>query len=88
MELQPNATKEDIRKNYRRLAFKYHPDKNENDPEAAEKFKLINKANSILGDETKRELYDKFGDVGVGLGKSFRDDTIKKVKTNRCLMVR
>ncbi len=56
-----DATKEDIRLAFRKLARKYHPDVNPNDPQAVEKFKEINEANMILSDDKKRDMYDKFG---------------------------
>ncbi len=57
-----NATKEEIKRAYKRLAKKYHPDINK-DPGAAEKFKEINEAAQVLGDDEKRAQYDQFGDV-------------------------
>ena len=53
-----SATAEEIKKAYRNLAFKYHPDRNPGDKAAEEKFKQINSAYSVLGDETKRRNYD------------------------------
>jgi DnaJ-class molecular chaperone len=55
------ATADEIKKAYRNLAFKYHPDRNPGDKTAEEKFKAINGAYSVLGDETKRAQYDRFG---------------------------
>src|SRR5574344_2991151 len=55
------ATAEEIKKAYRNLAFKYHPDRNPGDKPAEEKFKQINAAYSVLGDETKRRQYDSYG---------------------------
>ncbi|MEM4711357.1 MAG: DnaJ domain-containing protein, partial [Candidatus Woesearchaeota archaeon] len=55
-----NATKEEIKSAYKRLAKQYHPDVNK-DPDAAEKFKEINEAASVLGDDAKRKQYDQFG---------------------------
>src|SRR5574344_717331 len=55
------ATAEEIKKAYRNLAFKYHPDRNPGDKAAEEKFKQINAAYSVLGDETKRHQYDSYG---------------------------
>ncbi len=55
-----NASKEDIKKAYKRLAKQYHPDLNK-DPSANEKFKEINEAASVLGDDKKREQFDRFG---------------------------
>ncbi|MCH5294343.1 MAG: J domain-containing protein [Treponema sp.] len=55
------ASPEEIKKAYRNLAFKYHPDRNPGDKTAEEKFKQINSAYSVLGDETKRHQYDTYG---------------------------
>ncbi len=55
------ATQEEIKKAYRNLAFKYHPDRNPNNKEAEEKFKQISEAYNVLGDEKKRAEYDRFG---------------------------
>ena len=55
------ATNEEIKKAYRTLAFKYHPDRNSGDKAAEEMFKQINAAYDILGDETKRKNYDMYG---------------------------
>ena len=56
-----NATQEEIKKAYRRLAMKYHPDRNPGDKEAEEKFKEIAEAYSVLGDPEKRKKYDQYG---------------------------
>ncbi|MFH1439744.1 MAG: molecular chaperone DnaJ [Candidatus Woesearchaeota archaeon] len=58
-----NATKEEIKKAYKKLALKYHPDRapQENHNEYEEKFKEINEAASVLGDDQKRQQYDQFG---------------------------
>lgn len=55
------ATSEDIKKAYRRLAFKYHPDQTKGDRAAEEEFKDINEANEVLSDPEKRKKYDKLG---------------------------
>lgn len=55
------ATPEEIRKSYRTLARRYHPDANKNDPTAEEKFKQLNEAYEVLKDEKKRGLYDQLG---------------------------
>ena len=58
-----DATKEQISKAYKKLAAKWHPDKNQNNQaEAEEKFKQISKAYAVLNDEEKRKMYDQFGD--------------------------
>ena len=55
------ATADEIKKSYRTLAFKYHPDRNPDNPAAEEKFKQVNTAYDILGDEAKRRNYDLGG---------------------------
>jgi len=62
------ASQEDIKKAYRRLARKYHPDANPGDNDAEEKFKEINEAYETLRDPDKRAAYDRFGHAGVGQG--------------------
>jgi molecular chaperone DnaJ len=63
-----NATKEEIKKAYKKLAKKYHPDLNKDDPNAADKFKEINEAASVLADDEKRSRYDQFGTTAEGFG--------------------
>jgi len=60
-----NASDSDIKKSFRRLAMKYHPDRNKDNPEAEEKFKKIKEAYEILSDAKKRSAYDQFGHAGV-----------------------
>lgn len=62
-----NASKQEIRKAYRRLARQYHPDVNES-PDAEERFKEINEAYEVLSNEQKRAAYDRFGHAGVQSG--------------------
>lgn len=59
--LNRDATQEEIKKAYRRLALKYHPDRNPKDKEAEEIFKEIGEAYAVLGDREKRRMYDRFG---------------------------
>lgn len=61
-----NASDDEIKKAYRKLAVKYHPDKNPGDKEAEEKFKEISEAHEVLSDKQKRSRYDQFGHAGVG----------------------
>ncbi|MFQ3580708.1 MAG: molecular chaperone DnaJ [Chloracidobacterium sp.] len=61
-----NATETDIKKAYRRLAMKYHPDKNPGDTAAEEKFKEAAEAYAVLSDAEQRARYDRFGHAGVG----------------------
>jgi len=60
-----NATKDEIKKAYRKLALQYHPDKNPGDKVAEEKFKEATEAYEVLGDDQKRQAYDQFGFAGV-----------------------
>ncbi|MCA9042517.1 MAG: DnaJ domain-containing protein, partial [Planctomycetaceae bacterium] len=55
------ASANDIRKAYKKLAKQYHPDRNKGDEKAAEKFKEVQEAYSVLSDENKRAQYDRFG---------------------------
>jgi curved DNA-binding protein len=59
--LEKNASSEDIKKAYRKLARKYHPDLNPNDKEAHKKFQQINEANEVLSDPENRKKYDQYG---------------------------
>jgi molecular chaperone DnaJ len=59
------ADESEIKKAYRKLAMKYHPDRNSNDKEAEEKFKEIQRAYGVLSDQQKRAAYDRFGHAGV-----------------------
>ena len=63
--LQKGATYSEIKSAYRKLAKKYHPDLNPDDPEAEAKFKEVNEANDVLSDPDKRAKYDRFGHAGV-----------------------
>lgn len=62
---------------FRKLALKYHPDKNPDNPDAAEKFKEINNANSILNDENKRRIYDEYGSMGLYVSEQFGEESVK-----------
>ena len=60
-----SANKDELKKAYRKLAMKYHPDRNPDDSQAAEKFKELSEAYEILSDDQKRQTYDNFGHDGV-----------------------
>ena len=63
--IQKGATEDEIKKAYKKLARKYHPDMNPGDKEAEEKFKEVNEANEVLSDPEKKARYDQFGFAGV-----------------------
>lgn len=63
LEVDKSATDEDLKKAYRKLARKYHPDVNPNDKSAEERFKTISEAYGVLSDKEKRSKYDQFGDA-------------------------
>jgi len=63
-----SASADEIKRAHRKLALKYHPDRNKNNKEAEEKFKEIQEAYDVLSDPTKKQNYDQFGHAGVGAG--------------------
>jgi molecular chaperone DnaJ len=72
--VQKNASKDDIKKGYRKLAIQYHPDKNPGNKEAEEKFKEATEAYEVLVDDKKKAAYDQFGFAGVdGMGGQGHD---------------
>lgn len=71
LEVSENASADEIKKAYRKLARKYHPDVNK-DPKAEEKFKEINAAYEVLSDPQKKQQYDQYGDSMFG-GQNFSD---------------
>ena len=66
--LKKNASEGDIKKAFRKLARKYHPDVNPGDKTAERKFKEMNEANEVLSDPKKRQQYDQFGHAAFGGG--------------------
>jgi len=67
-----DASQDEIKRAYRKMAFEYHPDRNNGDPEAESKFKEAAEAYDVLRDEDKRARYDRFGHSGVnGAGQNF-----------------
>jgi molecular chaperone DnaJ len=65
LDVPRTATEAEIKKSYRRLAMKYHPDRNPNDKEAEERFKEAKEACEVLTDPHKRSAYDQYGHAGV-----------------------
>ncbi|XP_046968154.1 dnaJ homolog subfamily C member 5 homolog [Vanessa cardui] len=76
LQVPKTATADDVKKSYRKLALKYHPDKNSNNPEAAEKFKEVNRAHKILSDATKRNIYDNYGSLGLYIAEQFGEENV------------
>ena len=63
--VERNAGQDDIKRAYRKLALKYHPDKNQGDKEAEEKFKIAAEAYEVISDPEKRQRYDHYGHEGL-----------------------
>ena len=68
------ASKDEIKRAYRKAAMKYHPDRNPDDAAAEERFKEAAEAYSVLGDQEKRSNYDRFGEAGLRGGQGFNAD--------------
>jgi len=68
LKIDKNADQDKIKKAYRKAAMKYHPDRNPDNKEAEEKFKLVNEAYSVLSDLEKRQIYDQHGKNGLKAG--------------------
>ena len=70
--LTPQATEAELKKAFRSLAMQYHPDRNQGDKQAEERFKEINEAYAVLSDPDKRAHYDRFGTApGTGSSSGF-----------------
>jgi len=65
LEVSKDASGAELKKSYRKLAMKYHPDRNPDDKEAEEQFKIVNEAYQILSDDEKRAIYDRYGKEGL-----------------------
>ena len=82
LEVSKDCSSAELKKAYRKLALKYHPDRNPDDKEAEEKFKIVNEAYQVLSDDEKRSIYDRYGKAGLegqggmgnGFGSSSMDD--------------
>src|SRR2546423_15587367 len=72
LEVARGASAEEIKRSYRKLAVKFHPDKNPDDPHAEEKFKELGEAYDVLMDGDKRAAYDRFGHAAFEQGGGFR----------------
>ena len=65
LEIQKNSSEGELKKAYRRMAMKFHPDRNPDNAEAEHKFKEVKEAYEVLSDSQKRAAYDQFGHAGV-----------------------
>lgn len=65
LEVTKDSDKSTIKKAYRKMAMKYHPDKNPDNKDAEEKFKAVNEAYQVLSDDEKRQIYDRYGKAGL-----------------------
>ncbi|XP_078279274.1 dnaJ homolog subfamily C member 5-like [Rhinoraja longicauda] len=74
LHLPKKSSPEEVKTAYRKLALRYHPDKNPDDPSAAEIFKEINRAHTILADEKKKYIYDSYGSAGLHLASMLGED--------------
>ncbi len=85
LEVSKDCTGATLKKAYRKLAMKYHPDRNPDDKEAEDKFKVVNEAYQVLSDDEKRAIYDRYGKAGLegqgagrgGFGGSNMDDIME-----------
>ena len=72
LEVSRNCSASELKKAYRKLAMKYHPDRNPDDKEAEESFKYLSQAYEVLKDTEKRAIYDQYGKAGLeGRGGGF-----------------
>ncbi|MEA1879686.1 MAG: molecular chaperone DnaJ [Campylobacterota bacterium] len=84
LEVTKDCSGSELKKSYRKLAMKYHPDRNPDDKEAEDKFKEVNEAYQILSDDEKRSVYDRYGKAGLegqggsrgGFGGTNMDDVM------------
>ncbi|XP_034721457.1 dnaJ homolog subfamily C member 5-like [Etheostoma cragini] len=74
--LQKGCCHDDIKKSYRKLALRFHPDKNPENPAAAEKFKELNSAHAVLSDPSRRGVYDAYGSLGLYVAQQFGEDNV------------
>lgn len=74
LQVSKNCDGSELKKSFRKLAMQYHPDRNPDNKEAEDKFKLINEAYQVLSDDEKRSIYDRYGKAGLegrGMGGGF-----------------
>lgn len=74
-----DADDKEIQKAYKKLALKWHPDKNKDNKEAEQNFKKVSEAYSVLSDKSKRQSYDMYGKDGVNGGAQFSEDNAARI---------
>ena len=85
LEIEQGCNGSEVKKAYRKLALKYHPDRNQGNKEAEEQFKLVNEAYQVLSDPQKREIYDRYGKAGLenqgggGFGGGMNSDDLSAI---------
>src|ERR1700722_106202 len=85
LEVTKTSTMEESKKAYRKVALKFHPDRNQGDKAAEEKFKEAAEAYEVLGDEEKRKVYDQYGHAGVnggGFGGGYQNVNVEDIFRN------
>lgn len=85
LDVPKTATADEIKKAYRKVALKFHPDRNQGDKAAEEKFKEAAEAYEVLSDETKRKQYDQFGHAGMnggGFGGGYQNVNVEDIFRN------
>src|SRR4051812_47678381 len=89
LSVSRTATEEEVKRSYRKLAVKFHPDKNPDDPHAEEQFKELGEAYDVLMDADKRAAYDRFGHAAFarGLRGGAGDSTIRSIFSGKYSVV-
>src|SRR5271169_3531571 len=85
LEVSKTASKEEIKKAYRKVALKFHPDRNQGDKAAEEKFKEAAEAYEVLSDAEKRKQYDQYGHAAVnggGYGGGYQNVNVEDIFRN------
>ena len=85
--LKKGAGEDEIKKAFRKMAMKYHPDKNPGDRTAEEKFKEVNEAYSVLSDPEKKSKYDRFGHAGVDPNSGFGGRRLRRRAVSEVLKI-
>ncbi len=83
LQVNKNCSGTELKKSYRKLAMKYHPDRNPDDKKSEESFKVVNEAYQVLSNEEKRNIYDRYGKEGLerqgGMGSGFGTDNMDDI---------